>query len=259
MTILVRTVKFLQALLLLTVFLSCSKDETPVTPVTPGEPIPYPYSTAHFTFYYTSYDSLFMPEIADTLENNYSRILSDLLTDTIQTTIVNFYSSHQELADSVRHAVPNLPVWATGLATAKDTIHMLAPKHPEVQYEGAMKILVHEFAHCVTLNIKPNFANNPRWLWEAVAIYESGQFVHPNQLPYMVNHTPPTLNQLNGFNNTQIYEVGYLLSEYIVLNWDRQHLKDMILTNASLLQVLGMNTAQFQTNWFEFVKARYNI
>jgi hypothetical protein len=246
------------ALLLLTIC-SCSNNDSVTTPQNPPEPIPYPYESEHFTFYYTSYDSLYMHEIADTLENNYTRILNDLLTDSVARTVVHFYSSHQNLAAAVMHAVPNLPSWAIGLSTAKDTIHMMAPKHPDYEYNYMLVVLIHEFAHCVTLNIKSNFGNNPRWLWEAIALYEAGQFVHPNMLPYMVNQTPPTLAQLNNFSNTQIYEVGFLLAEYIVLNWDRQHLKDMILNLGNTLSVLGMNTTQFQTNWFNFVKAKYNI
>jgi hypothetical protein len=259
MKIPVKFANFLQIILLIGTLASCSNNDTPVTTVSPPEPIPYPYVSDHFTFYYTSYDSLYMHEIADSVENNYNRILSDLLTDSVAKTIVHFYSTHEDLANAVRYITPNLPAWAIGLATAKDTIHMIAPKHPEQNYEFMLVVLNHEFTHCVTLNIKPNFGNNPRWLWESIALYEAGQFVHPNQLPYMVNHNPPTLSQLNNFNNTQIYQVGYLLSEYIILNWDRQHLKDMILSNGNIQQTLGISISDFQINWFEFVKNRYNI
>jgi hypothetical protein len=119
--------------------------------------------------------------------------------------------------------------------------------------------MIHEFAHCVTLNLNPNFGNNPRWLWESIAIFEARQFVHPNLLSYMVEHNPPTLSQLNNFNNVQIYEVGYLLSEYIVLNWGFQQLKDMILSSGNIQQVLGMTVTQFQDSWFSFVRNRYGI
>jgi hypothetical protein len=200
-----------------------------------------------------------MHEISDTLENNYSRILGDLLTDSVSLTIIHFYRSSEELADAVRHIVPNLPPWAIGLATAKDTIHMISPKHPQQPYEAMLMVMIHEFAHCVTLNLNPNFGNNPRWLWESIAIFEARQFVHPNLLSYMVEHNPPTLSQLNNFNNVQIYEVGYLLSEYIVLNWGFQQLKDMILSSGNIQQVLGMTVTQFQDSWFSFVRNRYGI
>ncbi len=246
-------------ILIIVIVCSCNKNEAPTNPTNPPEPVTNPYNSTHFSFYFTSYDSLFITQIADTLESNYSRILNDLLTDSVAKTVVHFHRTQSELAAAVSHVVPNLPVWATGLAIAKDTIHMISPKHPDHDYIVMLRVLVHEFAHCVTLNIKPNFGNNPRWLWETVAIYESGQFVHPNQIPYMVNQTPPTLSQMNNINNTQVYEVGFLLAEYIVLNWDRQHLKDLILSNGHIPLILGMTTTEFQTNWFQFVKNRYNI
>ena len=116
---------------LILLYSSCKDDITgnkdPVIP----EPIPNPYSTVHFTFYYTSYDSLYIKKIADTLEHHYSRILGDLLTDTVLKTSIHFYMSHEELAYAVRNVVSNLPPWAIGLATAKDKIHMLSPKHPD--------------------------------------------------------------------------------------------------------------------------------
>lgn len=248
----------LQVLLIISFFESCTKDDL-VNTSDPVTVITNPYNTSHFSFHITPYDSISIPEISSIVENNYDSILSHFIIDTVLKTEVHFYTTHEELADAVRHIVPNLPVWAIGLSTAKDTIHMLSPKHPEYNYEYMLSVLVHEFTHCVTLNIKPNFANNPRWLWESTAIYESGQFVHPNQLPYMVSHNPPTLSELNNFNNTQIYQVGFLLAEYIILNWDRTHLKDMVLSNGNIQQTLGISIADFQTNWFEFVKKRYNI
>lgn len=258
MKILVKNV-FLPFFITCIVFLSCSKDDIQVTPNEPINEITNPYHTQHFSFHITSYDSTFIPEISGIAESNYDSILTHLLIDTVLKTEVHFYRTHEELANAVRYIVPNLPVWAIGLSTAKDTIHMISPKHPEQNYEYMLSVLVHEFAHCVTLNINPNFANNPRWLWESVAIYESGQFIHPNQIPYMVSHNPPTLSQLNNFNNTQIYEIGFLLAEYIVINWDRQHLKDLIISNGNIQSSLGVSVSDFQVNWFEFVKTRYNI
>jgi hypothetical protein len=239
---------------------SCGEDNNNITPNNPPpDSIPYPYITSHFTFYYTWYDSLYMPEIADTLENNYSRILADLVTDSVLKTNIHFYATTQELFEAVRHVIPNPPSFMIGAATARDTIHMMAPKHPNYQYDYMLIVMINEFTHCVSLNINPSFGNNPRWLWESVALYEAQQFIHPSQLPYMVNHTPPTLAQLNSFSNTQIYEVGYLLAEYIVINWSRQHLKSMITSNGNIQQVLGMTAAEFETAWFEFVRNRYGI
>ena len=39
--------------------------------------------------------------------------------------------------------------------------------------EAAPGESVHEFAHAVSLALDPSFSNNPRWFWEAVAVYEA--------------------------------------------------------------------------------------
>jgi len=212
-----------------------------------------------FTFYYTSLDTLNIRSVGDSLEKNYTRIVSDLNSDTLPEINVHFYTNHDSLAAAVRHVVPNLPSWASGLAISQSEIHMISPNHPNYGFNYMITNLIHEFAHCVSYHIRPNIANNPRWLWESVAVYEARQFVDPHNISYLVSHNPPTLTQLNSFNNTMIYEVGYLLAEYVILNWSRTHFINLILTNGNLQQVLGMNTAQFEAGSFAFVRSRYGI
>lgn len=239
------------------ILISCKDDPQVVQPV--NEPLPYPYNTAHYSVYYTGYDSSTIRAIGDTLEKHYMRIVNNLNSDTLPLVKIYFYKTYEELAAAVQHVVPNLPPWATALALTEDQIHMLSPSHPQQFYEFMIRTIIHEFAHCVSMHIKPNIANNPRWLWESVALYESGQFTPPNTIPYMVNQQPPTLAQLNSFSNTFVYDVGYLLSEYIILNWSRTHYVNMILTNGNIQSVLGVSPSQFEANWFQFVKNRYGI
>ena len=223
------------------------------------EPLPYPYQTTHFNFYYTSLDTLNIISVGDSLEKNYERIINDLKSDTLSEINVHFYTNYDSLAAAVSHVVPNLPSWASALALSQSEIYMMSPNHPDYGFSFMLTNLIHEFAHCVSYHIRPSIANNPRWLWESVAVYEAGQFVDPHNISYLVSHNPPTLTQLNSFNNTMIYEVGYLLAEYIILNWSRTHFKNLILTNGNLQQVLGMNSSQFEAGWFAFVRTRYGI
>lgn len=238
-------------------YFSCSENN--VAPSSNDKTLSYPYETTHFAFYYTDLDSNNIQTIGDTLESNYSRIINDLMTDTLPEVNVHLYSNHDSLAAAVNLWVPNLPSWASGLAISQSEIYMMSPNHPQYGFEPMLINLVHEFAHCVSYHIRPNIANNPRWLWESIAIYEARQFFDPHNLPYMVSHNPPTLSQLNSFSNTMIYEVGYLIAEYVDLNWDRTHLVNLIRTNGNLQQVLGMSTSEFETGWFQFVANRYGL
>ena len=70
--------------------------------------------------------------------------------------------------------------------------------------------VVHEYTHLVTLALNPSFNNNPRWLWEATAIYESGRPPIPDisSLKCFSEESFPTIESLekHPFN---IYKVGY--------------------------------------------------
>ena len=68
--------------------------------------------------------------------------------------------------------------------------------------------------HSVTLRVNPAFANNPRWLWESIALYEARQFVDPRGLSFMASGQPPTFDQLSAIEDTRIYDVGHVIAEF---------------------------------------------
>ena len=119
--------------------------------------------------------------------------------------------------------------------------------------------LIQEFAHCVSMHINSSFPDNPRWLWESVAIFEAGQFVDPHNIPYLVNHNPPTLATLNSYSNTMIYDIGYLIAECIVDNWGYDQLNELIVNNGDIQSTLSLTTTEFQDAWFEYVQVKYGI
>jgi len=118
---------------------------------------------------------------------------------------------------------------------------------------------VHEFAHCVSLEVNDSFGNNPRWLWESVAVYESNQFRDPRTLSYMTSLTPPTFASLNSFDNTRVYEVGYTIGEFIVAQWGRPLLRSLIASNGDITGALGISPAQFERDWFNFREAALRV
>jgi hypothetical protein len=217
------------------------------------------YSSAHFEFHLTEFDRNSIVSIAQHLEDNYSRVTADLSARNLPIINVQFYSSQSALHQTLNF--PNSPAWLVGAATARDQIHMMSPNAPNLNraFEEMLTILVHEFTHCVSLHLAPQSANNPRWLWEGVALYEAGQFVHPNRLAYLVNGNPPTLAGLNANwqTNAQIYEVGYLLVEYIVETWGKPQLANLINVLGDIQAVLGISVAAFESGWYTFVRAKY--
>ena len=119
---------------------------------------------------------------------------------------------------------------------------------------------VHEFTHLVSLARNPNIVQNPKWLWEAVAIYESNRPPPPNPstLACITTTTIPTLNDLNE-HPMNIYRVGYLLAEFIATTWSQQALGELIATNGDISISLNLPSDEFEKMWLEYVISRYNI
>jgi hypothetical protein len=119
---------------------------------------------------------------------------------------------------------------------------------------------VHEFSHVVSLNVNREFANNPRWLWEAVAIYEAQEFVDPKKVQYMVEGDYPTLSELNlgfGTGGNRIYSLGYILAEYVVEGWGMEALRGLIESNGNMISVLGVDIKEFENGWHEWLERKF--
>ena len=136
----------------------------------------------------------------------------------------------------------------------------MSPNSPAwAPYSRMLSHLVHEFAHCVTLRLNDRIGNNPRWLWESVAIYESGQSVDLRGVPYMASRQPPAFSALNSFDNTLVYDVGYSIAEFIVSRGGRRALADLVRVNGDTSAVLGMSLDDFERQWFTFARERYGL
>src|SRR5215218_2700536 len=118
---------------------------------------------------------------------------------------------------------------------------------------------VHEFCHIVSLHVNASFGNNPRWLWETVALYENGERLDPQSLAYLREGAFPTLVQLDADfdTNRMIYEVGYLLGEFIVRRWGQDALRRLIVANGALESVLGLDASAFEREWQAYVRRVY--
>jgi len=136
---------------------------------------------------------------------------------------------------------------------------MVTPNDPKQDYQNMIRNLIHEFAHCASMKINPTIGNNPRWLWESVAIYEGNYPWDPHMLPYLVNQEAPPLDTLNTMTNTMIYQVGYFIAQYINETFGKSVLKELIQNNGDLNSSLHIDGEEFRRKWFEFVKKKYGI
>jgi hypothetical protein len=213
------------------------------------------HNTTHFKFYYTELDDKNIKEIADSLESAYPRITSQLQSGDLPKVNVHFYKD----ISGIIEVFPGFPKWAVGQATGVSEIHIISPNNPDNDYQTMIRNTKHEFAHCVSIKINPTISNNPRWLWEAVANYEANLPWDPRMLPYMVNHQPPSLQELNVFSNPKIYEVGYYIAQYIAEIHGTDSLKSLIQNNGNLKDSLNMDANEFTKQWYAFVKNKYRM
>ena len=213
------------------------------------------YLTPHFKLVYTPLDDINIKEIADSLETSYPKITASLHSEDLALITVRFYPDIAELTK----AFPDFPPWAVGQAISVSQIHMISPNDPKQDYQTMIRNTKHEFAHCVSLKINPRIANNPRWLWESVALYEANLPWDPRTLPYLVNQQPPSLDQLNDLSDPRVYEVGYFVAQFVVKTYGTKALRSLIQTNGDLKSSLRMTNDEFTRAWFGFVRKEYGL
>ena len=228
--------------------------------------------TDHFLItYYGVYQSD-GEDLANMLENNFYQIRNDL-NDPDHGMIKVFV--HPTRTDFSR---------ATGLSSSSVTgtsrgpleFHILWTNwYNSVFPDNPAATAVHEFTHCVQLNIlikdaKEKFAledgvnfddvfekkfreEYPQWFWEAIAVYEAKE-LNILSVKYGMRGEP-TLKALNTSN--QIYNVGYTVIEYIVTTWGKDKLPALITSYVNFEEILKVNETEFEDGWHRFVQENY--
>jgi len=195
--------------------------------------------------------------VIEALESNYPRFTADLRTGDLSATSVwlwqdedSFYADMASRGSVYRSG---------GYVRDAHTIELLAL--PTAPSAGIARAAVHEFAHVVSMAVNPSIANNPRWLWETVAVYENGELIDPRTLDYMRAGRYPSLADLNADWNVshQVYQVGGVLGEYIVRQWGMDGLVRLIRTNGGVQAALGVSVAEFEAGWRAFLQAEYGL
>ena len=193
--------------------------------------------------------------ISQELERNYARILSDLRVDSMPKITAKIWGDYNHFLEDMENDIGIRYTGATGYVFGMTEIR--------IYYNSQASVTaVHEFAHLVSMQVNSRIPNNPRWLWEAVALYETNEFVDPRTLPYMVSGNYPTLEELNSdYNsgNRSIYSVGYVLLEYIVETWGMDQIIELIQTNGNIPLSLGITVEEFESGWYQFIEEKYLI
>ncbi len=241
----------LAALMVLLVAAGCG-GTTPTSPLPVDlERLTMRVQTPHFQIFGGNSPDATLRGAADRLEAEYARILGNLGVSSHPVVTVRIFEDPATYYNELTRYF-GTRYQATGYITGPTELRLLAGGNLNTN-------AVHEFAHAVSLDVNPQFGNNPRWFWETVALYENGEFVNPRLIESVARGNFPTLQQLNADVNadTQIYQLGFVLGEFIVSRWGRPAFLRLIQTNADIPGVLGVSTADFEAAWQSYVRQRY--
>jgi hypothetical protein len=208
-------------------------------------------STKHFILLYSQLDSISVNHIADKLESDYKRILTDFRLKRLPVTTVRIYPDLASFHQGINF--PNAPAEVLATAFGKDDFRMVSPNAAGVDSLMLMKGVTHEFTHCVHLNI--DYApNNPRWLWEGVAMYEADYFFDPRELDVIKNKNFPPLSSLG---NGMEYMLGYVIIEAIKDIWGFDTVINLIRKRGDAQAAVKLSQDEFEKKIFEYIFRKY--
>ena len=208
-------------------------------------------STNHFTFLYGATDSLIIKQLAEALENDYHKILTDFGLNKLPRTMVRVFPDKQSFHRGINF--PFAPDELLATAFGKDDFRMTSPN--SVSAEDSMlllKMITHEFTHCVHLNIV-YAPNNPRWLWESVANFEAGWFVNPAEIEAVRNKAIPPLSMLNGLE----YQLGYVIIEAMKELWGFEKVVQLIRERGDVQAVFQLRPQDFEDKVYAHIYRKY--
>ena len=232
-------------------WIACGGGDTGTGPTASAESLDLRITTTHFRVLAGNAPDGALRAAADRLEADYSRILQELGLAALPVITVRVWQDETAYFNELTRYF-GVRYGAVGYITGPTELRAL-------NTAGLPTTVVHEFVHAASMAVNPRIPNNPRWFWETVALFENGEFVDPRTIDYFVRGNFPTVQQLNVDPNggSQIYQLGYVMGEFIVSRWGRAAFLRLIETNADLPAVLGVSASEFEAAWQSYVRQRY--
>jgi hypothetical protein len=208
-------------------------------------------------FSFVLHDGLTAADVAHldaALNDAYQNILGRLALEAIPQITVQIWRDEENYQAAMEETFGLRAPGSRGYVTGDREMRLLYHTLLSAQREA-----VHEFVHVVSLNVNPDFGNNPRWLWEALAIYFAEEFVSPMSSGAFEASNCPTLKVMNSpfDRGGTIYSTGYLLGEFIESKWGAEQLIALVKSNGNLKGALNITESEFEDKWCQFVTETY--
>ncbi len=225
----------------------------------------------HFMISYSGIYKSEAEKLSKHLEGNYAEIrtnLKDVEHDLIK---VFVYGSQFKF-----NAATGLKENTKGTSRGPNEFHFVWTNwFNSIFPDDPLKTALHEFTHCVQLNIlidkaketiitqdrltfekefdKKFKAEYPRWLWESISIFEAKE-VNTLSVKYAKSKNL-TLENLNQGN--QIYNIGYTIIEYLTQKWGKDILPKLIASFGNIEKTLNIKPEEFEKGWKAFLEEKY--
>ena len=213
--------------------------------------LPLKKRSKHFEFYYSNTDKHFIDSLTMNLEEKYDKILADFKLKSLPLTKVKIYPDLKSFHLAINS--PGAPPQVLATAFGKNEFRMASPATWGEESGTMIQNITHEFTHCVHLNIDYS-PNNPRWLWEGVAMYEAEWFLNPGEIEQIRNRNFPAFKDLN---NGLEYMLGYVLIEAIKDKWSFNAVINLIKHQGNTQKVMGLPQKEFEEIVFNSIYQKY--
>ncbi len=215
----------------------------------------------HFEIYYSSSNEnskIYASNAIEVLEEDYDRILEFLNVEEENMPIVKIsmyeeYEPFRQCLIKEKNFDGDTMEGLQGMAVYSNTIYYT------YKYKGSSvdtpTILKHEFTHNVTMALaQDNY--HPDWLLEGVAMYLSQE--KDRSEPYyeelLKNGIPQIYTLIK--NNKDKYIYGYSMVEYIIEEYGREKLVELLMKYGDIQKVLNISEDEFRDGWIEFLEEK---
>ena len=225
------------------------------------EQLTHHFETPHFRIESSPLDTAQIPALGEYLERTYESLLQDFKIEGLPRTTIRIYPDYNTYHNAV--LTPNAPKWQRGRAWDRDEIRMLSPITAEAETGEEVvinEVVLHEFVHCLHLNLVKEGIRVPGWLWEGIALYKGCcQWVsNPNDLPYIKKGKRPTLKQIEKDKTYELkYDLGYFIIAYIDQQYGWEKVLQLIDNNGQIEEALAISTRAFEKAFYEYLEANY--
>lgn len=224
----------------------------------------------HFIIFYDGIYKSEAKKLSEHLESNYAEIRTNLKD--VKHSLIKVFVYGSQYKFNVATGLEN----ANGTSRGPNEFHFVWTNwFNSIFPDDPLKTALHEFTHCVQLNIlidkaketiitqdrtefdkqfdKKFAAEYPRWLWESISIFEAGE-VNSLSVKYAKSKNL-TLEELNHSN--QIYNIGYTIIEYLTQKWGKDILPKLIASFGNIEKTLNISTEEFEKGWIAFLEEKY--